>query len=196
VQCRKKKLHKLAELSGAQPEESKPSEASSTNGSSGAQPMDTAAAEEGAEAARRVALGNPSRRARPRKKLIESDSESDGGQAEAKEEPVEAEGDAPEVVCSVCNDGSEADDNRILLCDGGGCNVPVHQQCYGVKQIPDGDWLCERCKAKQQDAPCVLCGGTSGAMKPVAASEAKHSGKFVHLSCVVYTVSRRLWQHA
>ena len=40
--------------------------------------------------------------------------------------------------CACCIDGTVYDDNEILLCDK--CDVPVHQSCYGITQIPEGDW--------------------------------------------------------
>jgi hypothetical protein len=41
------------------------------------------------------------------------------------------------------------------------------QQCYGVFEIPAGDWLCEACAAgvRPSDAVCVVCPVKGGAMK-------------------------------
>jgi hypothetical protein len=41
-----------------------------------------------------------------------------------------------DTVCNVCNEGDFDADNEILLCDG--CDIAVHQQCYGVQDIPPG----------------------------------------------------------
>jgi hypothetical protein len=46
--------------------------------------------------------------------------------------------------CNVCGDGTSDDLNQILFCDG--CNVPIHQHCYGVDLIPEGEWFCQRCE--------------------------------------------------
>lgn len=32
----------------------------------------------------------------------------------------------------------------MVFCDL--CNICVHQACYGIQEIPDGDWLCRPCK--------------------------------------------------
>ena len=49
-----------------------------------------------------------------------------------------------DAVCMSCFDGSSMDGNKILFCDG--CNASVHQICYGVSEIPEGDFFCDRCK--------------------------------------------------
>jgi hypothetical protein len=85
-----------------------------------------------------------------------------------------------DVLCQVCYGGESEESNQILYCDR--CNVPVHQSCYGIPNIPEGDFYCDLCEAlhdhsannkKKQAALfkeamfCVLCGLRHGAMKPV-----------------------------
>lgn len=41
-------------------------------------------------------------------------------------------------VCEICLSGNVYDGNEILFCDK--CNVAVHQGCYGVGVIPEGQW--------------------------------------------------------
>lgn len=68
----------------------------------------------------------------------------------------EAQGDA-EAPCAICNDSDFTAANQIVFCDG--CNVPVHQLCYGIESIPAGSWLCRRCSrrdASRTDAQCTL----------------------------------------
>jgi hypothetical protein len=50
--------------------------------------------------------------------------------------------------------------------------------CYGVINIPDGDWFCDRCIVKAKDEPCVLCPVYEGAMKRT------EQGSWCHCSCV------------
>jgi hypothetical protein len=34
--------------------------------------------------------------------------------------------------------------NQMLYCDS--CNIAVHQGCYGIAAVPDGDWFCAPCE--------------------------------------------------
>jgi NuA3 HAT complex component NTO1 len=42
----------------------------------------------------------------------------------------------------VCDAGDSLDDDAIVLCDG--CDVAVHQTCYGITRLPKGHWFCAR----------------------------------------------------
>ena len=53
------------------------------------------------------------------------------------------------AVCSICNDGEVTPDNQILFCEA--CNVAVHQICYGVDKIPEGDYYCISCRHFKRD---------------------------------------------
>ena len=103
------------------------------------------------------------------------------------------------------------DNDEILFCDG--CNVAVHQSCYGVPEIPQGTWYCRACasgarkptppelstgthlpyalrRAPEQPleahlAPaCALCPGLGGALKTV--SDDKFAGCWAHVSCALW----------
>lgn len=59
---------------------------------------------------------------------------------EVGEEEDEEEDDE---VCALCSKPDSKSGNQILFCDG--CDLAVHQKCYGVPRIPRGDWLCKDC---------------------------------------------------
>lgn len=43
-----------------------------------------------------------------------------------------------EDLCGVCGGGESCEGDAIIGCDG--CGVWVHQNCYGVPAVPEGDW--------------------------------------------------------
>lgn len=49
-----------------------------------------------------------------------------------------------DAVCDICNDGEVTPDNQILFCEA--CNVAVHQMCYGIDRVPEGDYYCIACQ--------------------------------------------------
>jgi len=111
-----------------------------------------------------------------------------------------------DAICMCCFDGTSVEGNRILFCDG--CNAALHQVCYGVKQIPEGDFFCDRCvyikvlakelqisgsqvpsddqqaiegmRAKTA-AMCCLCPLHHGGLKPTT------DGRWVHLCCALWS---------
>ena len=69
--------------------------------------------------------------------------------------------------CQACGDEDYSDDNLIVYCAR--CNVCVHRRCYGLKDVPDGNWVCELCL---QFGPagrfmrCAFCQRVGGCMLP------------------------------
>ena len=77
-----------------------------------------------------------------------------------------------DATCSMCRKEDSAFGNPILICES--CEQGWHQQCYGVDEIPAGDWFCSMCSATQC-APLLrlLMGSPSEAERVVAQSAGK-----------------------
>uniref|UniRef100_A0A673GTS3 Jade family PHD finger 2 n=1 Tax=Sinocyclocheilus rhinocerous TaxID=307959 RepID=A0A673GTS3_9TELE len=83
-----------------------------------------------------------------------------------------------DVVCDVCRSPEGEDGNEMVFCDK--CNVCVHQACYGILKVPQGNWLCRVCALGVQPK-CLLCPRRGGALKPT-----RSGTKWVHVSCALW----------
>ena len=51
------------------------------------------------------------------------------------------------AFCFICKDDECSFDNAIVICEK--CDGAVHQKCYGIDKVPEGDWFCDVCAGIQ-----------------------------------------------
>lgn len=83
-----------------------------------------------------------------------------------------------DIVCAVCASPESEECNEMVFCDG--CDICVHQACYGIQKIPEGSWLCRTC-ALGIKPTCILCPKTGGAMKST-----RSGTKWAHVNCALW----------
>ncbi|KAK4186524.1 hypothetical protein QBC35DRAFT_500905 [Podospora australis] len=97
-------------------------------------------------------------------------------------------GEEQDSKCAICDDGDCENTNAIVFCDG--CDLAVHQECYGVPFIPEGQWLCRKCQLIGRGIPtCIFCPNTDGAFKQTTSS------KWAHLLCAMWIPEVSLGNH-
>lgn len=83
-----------------------------------------------------------------------------------------------DIVCEICQSPDSEDSNEMVFCDG--CDICVHQACYGIQTVPEGSWLCRTC-ALGIKPQCILCPKSGGAMKST-----RSGTKWAHVSCAIW----------
>ncbi|KAF4137151.1 PHD-zinc-finger like domain [Phytophthora infestans] len=115
-------------------------------------------------------------------------------QQAAQSQPEEAEQEEDES-CAVCLESESYDDDPIVFCDG--CNVAVHQFCYGIRSVPHDKWFCDVCtdrraggvnEPKPSQPRCQLCPHRGGAYKRTTC------GQWVHVQCFLWIPEFRVEQ--
>lgn len=97
-------------------------------------------------------------------------------------------GEEQDSKCAICDDGDCENTNAIVFCDG--CDLAVHQECYGVPFIPEGQWLCRKCQLIGRGVPtCIFCPNSDGAFKQT------NSSKWAHLLCAMWIPEVSLGNH-
>ncbi|XP_030065207.1 protein AF-10 [Microcaecilia unicolor] len=89
----------------------------------------------------------------------------------------------PSGRCCICSDERSWVENLLVFCDGGpGCDIAVHQGCYGIIKVPKGPWYCRKCETLEKSAivSCELCPLTDGAFKRT------DNGGWAHVVCALY----------
>ncbi|OVA11323.1 PWWP domain [Macleaya cordata] len=104
-----------------------------------------------------------------------------------KYEPVNAKWTTER--CAVCRWVEDWDYNKIIICNR--CQIAVHQECYGARNIRDfTSWVCRACETPDVHRECCLC--------PVKGMFSKFRGSFFFdLSCGALKPSdvEGLWVH-
>lgn len=115
-----------------------------------------------------LGVGAPSKSARNRREAESSQTE-EKMEVDAPNENEESGSDDEEddEVCAICFKPDSETGNEIVFCDS--CDMAVHQECYGLSEIPEGDWICRSCL--QNDTGPVGHQGANGAKPRVAAQE-------------------------
>ncbi|ORX51073.1 hypothetical protein BCR36DRAFT_412054 [Piromyces finnis] len=96
-----------------------------------------------------------------------------------------SEDESDETVCIICNNGYSTKKNQIVLCDGKGCDIPVHQKCYGINVVPPGkeSWFCDRCAdhVKTNKTKIICCPKKEGAFR-----RTNKSDEYIHVECAFW----------
>lgn len=73
-----------------------------------------------------------------------------------------------QTCCQVCNSTEIEDKNHLVYCSL--CSIAVHQSCYPIYPLPEGDFICDLCKQFGPRGPmlrCFLCPCRGGVLRPI-----------------------------
>lgn len=91
---------------------------------------------------------------------------------------VQKEEDLQSLTCNICSYSNSTSNNELIYCDG--CNICVHQECYGVSVLSEF-WLCRICLLHGTEPPkCEFCTKIGGAYKKTK------NHKWGHILCTLY----------
>lgn len=100
-----------------------------------------------------------------------------------------------ELRCGVCWQPDSLESDPIVICEI--CGVAVHQTCYRIDELPDGDWFCQPCARYTQlqvagdasaavvpthEVECQACLVKGGALVP----SSSRGDAWVHLVCTMF----------
>ena len=100
------------------------------------------------------------------------------------QQPPAEGGEEEDDLCDVCFNGDVEEGDEIVFCSG--CDICVHQSCYGIKEVPEGDWYCDGCLYKRKypkradKVVCKLCPSRTGVLKRT------EDGMWGHAACCVW----------
>ncbi|KJR82244.1 origin recognition complex subunit 4 [Sporothrix schenckii 1099-18] len=82
---------------------------------------------------------------KPLDQVVQNIPQTDSAPAEGGDSSDDTDDD----VCAICSKPDSEPPNEIIFCET--CDLAVHQQCYNVPVIPEGDWFCKKCLRQQND---------------------------------------------
>eukprot|EP00884_Botryococcus_braunii_P021772 jgi/Botrbrau1/8279/Bobra.0251s0008.1 len=101
--------------------------------------------------------------------------------------------DDEEALCAVCGEGHSVEPNVIVFCER--CEVGVHQDCYGIALVPEGDWLCWPCLKYEEEQQAA--GVPKDEIRPPRWRRVKiNEGGALSTTCLLCPVKRGAFRQA